>query len=88
MTFGQLIEYNLRNTFLEKSYTKCAREPSPGFLEFGHISRSTGYVIQFLFIVSPSGGLAKQFKTKVLTTCFDLTLGFFKKITTGLELVS
>ena len=88
MTFGQLIEYNMRNNFLEKSYTKCAREASPGSLEFGHISRSTCYVIQFLFIVSPSGGLAKQFKTKVLTTCFDLTLSFFKKITTGLELVS
>ena len=23
MKFGQLIEYNLRNIFLEKSYTKC-----------------------------------------------------------------
>ena len=88
MTFGQLIQYNMRNTFLEKSYTKCAREASPRSLEFGHISRSTGYVIQFLFIVSPSGGLAKQFKTKVLPTCFDPTFSFFKKITTGLELVS
>ena len=26
MTFGQLIEYNMRNTFVEKSYTKCAGE--------------------------------------------------------------
>ena len=26
---GQLIEYNLRNIFLEKSYTKCGRETSP-----------------------------------------------------------
>ena len=24
MKFGQLIEYNMRNVFLEKSYTKCA----------------------------------------------------------------
>ena len=23
MKFGQLIEYKMRNTFLEKSYTKC-----------------------------------------------------------------
>ena len=23
MEFGQLIEYNIRNVFLEKSYTKC-----------------------------------------------------------------
>ena len=26
--FGQLIEYNLRNNFLEKSSTKCGRETS------------------------------------------------------------
>ena len=29
MEFGQLIEYNLRNIFLEKSYTKCGGETSP-----------------------------------------------------------
>ena len=27
--FGQLIEYNMRNSFLEKSYTKCREEISP-----------------------------------------------------------
>ena len=27
--FGQLIEYNMRNIFLEKSYTECGRETSP-----------------------------------------------------------
>ena len=27
--FGQLIEYNIRNIFLEKSYPKCAGETSP-----------------------------------------------------------
>ena len=26
MNFGQLIEYNIRNIFLEKSYTKSAEE--------------------------------------------------------------
>ena len=26
MNFGQLIEYNTRNIFFEKSYTKCPRE--------------------------------------------------------------
>ena len=29
MKFGQLIEYNMRNIFLEKSYTKCGEETSP-----------------------------------------------------------
>ena len=27
--FGQLIEYNMRNIFLEKSYTECGKETSP-----------------------------------------------------------
>ena len=29
MKFGQLIEYNMRNFFLKKSYTKCGRESIP-----------------------------------------------------------
>ena len=29
MKFGQLIEYNIRNIFLEKSYTKCGGETIP-----------------------------------------------------------
>ena len=29
MKYGQLIEYNMRNIFQEKSYTKCGRETIP-----------------------------------------------------------
>ena len=29
MKFGQLIEYNMKNIFLVKSYTKCGEETSP-----------------------------------------------------------
>ena len=29
MRFGQLLEYNMRNIFVEKSYTKCAGETIP-----------------------------------------------------------
>ena len=29
MKFGQLIEYNIRNIFVEKSYTKCGEETIP-----------------------------------------------------------
>ena len=29
MKFGQLIEYNIRNIFAEKSYTKCGEETIP-----------------------------------------------------------
>ena len=28
MKFGHLIDYNMRNIFLEKSYTKCGAETS------------------------------------------------------------
>ena len=48
--FGQLIEYNMRNIFLERSYTKCGGEifPRP-FSE----NQNWGYkkFIQFIFIV-------------------------------------
>ena len=29
MEFGQLMEYNMKNTFFEKSYTKWGGETSP-----------------------------------------------------------
>ena len=29
MTFGQLIEHNMKNIFLEKPYIKCGGENSP-----------------------------------------------------------
>ena len=29
MKFGQLIEYNMRNVFLEKSYIKCGKDTIP-----------------------------------------------------------
>ena len=29
MKFGHLIEYNIRNLFIEKSYTKCGKETIP-----------------------------------------------------------
>ena len=32
MKFGQLTEYNTRNIFVEKSYTKCAGETIPRHL--------------------------------------------------------
>ena len=44
MKFGQLIEYNMCNTFLEKSYTKCGGEASLSPLwriKIEHISGTT-----------------------------------------------
>ena len=64
--FGHLIECKLRNTFLEKPYTKCGEEASPGpFYKKSKFSIS-------LYIVCPSRGLLKYIKTKVLTTFFFL----------------
>ena len=41
MKFGQLIECNLRNIFLDKSYTKCGGESSPRhFSEKSKLSKS------------------------------------------------
>ena len=41
MKFGQLIECNLRNIFLDKSYTKCGGESSPRpFSEKSTLSKS------------------------------------------------
>ena len=43
MKFGQLIEYNIRNIFLEKSYSNCGVESIPrpfSKKEIEHIFRS------------------------------------------------
>ena len=68
MKFGNLIEYNMRNIFLQKPYTKCGGEVSPRpFLKKIKIedtSRSTVWnVIKFGFNVFPSRGGPKYIKT-------------------------
>ena len=54
--FGQLIEYNMRNIFLEKSYTKCGGETSSKtFFYKIRIEHTSGSVVssftQLIFIV-------------------------------------
>ena len=42
MKFGKLIEYSVRNNFLEKSYTRCGGETKPNLFQkskIEHISR-------------------------------------------------
>ena len=52
MKFGQLTECNMRNLFLKKSFTKCARETSPRPFSKLNISLDQqSKVIQFAFIV-------------------------------------
>ena len=55
MKFGQLIECNMRNIFLKKSYTKCGGKTSPRpFSEkfkFTISPNQWSKVIQFVFII-------------------------------------
>ena len=74
MTFGQLLEYNMRTIFLEKSCSKCdAKAIVPDSfikIKFEHVSWSTVWnVLEFIFIVCPSQGLPKYIKISVQTTC-------------------
>ena len=72
MEFGQLIEYNVRNIFPEKSYTKYGGEPLPRpFFKKSKIEHiSSLKFMEFVFIVSPSKGLSKYIETKLQTTWF------------------
>ena len=51
----QLIKYNTRNIFLEKSYTKCGGEASPKLfpkkIKIGHTPRSTVSSVVNLFLL-------------------------------------
>ena len=64
----QLIKYNTRNIFLEKSYTKCGGEASPKLfpkkIKIGHSLKCC----KFVFIVCPKQDQPQYIKTKVLAT--------------------
>ena len=91
MKFCQLIEYNMRNTFIEKTYRKYGGKASPDpFLEnwnwaYLWINSLKFYTVFFNRI--PSWGLSKCIETKHLI-CFNLILSLPKEIIGGLELVS
>ena len=52
MKFGELIEYNLRNIFLEKSYTKCGGETTPRpFFKKSKLSVALGQSSKVLYIL-------------------------------------
>ena len=73
MKFCQLIEYNMRNNFLEKSNTKCGGEHFIKIQNWAYLwINRTSYAIKFAFIVFPSRGVPKYIKTKVLNACFYL----------------
>ena len=50
MKFGQLIEYNMRSIFVEKSYTKCAGENFPRLLsKISKFSRSLKQLVSIVY---------------------------------------
>ena len=52
MKFGQLIEYNMRNIFLEKSYTKSGRETIPRpFSRKSKLTKSLDQYSKILYIL-------------------------------------
>ena len=61
MEIGQLIDCNINNVFLEKSYTKCGRETIPRLfskkIKIEHISGSiVRSCIQFVLVASQVEG--------------------------------
>ena len=78
MKFGQIIEYNLRNIFAEKPYTKCGGEtvprPFPKKLKLS-ISLDQSFILKFYlfcFYCLSSWGLSKVIETKPQITCICL----------------
>ena len=81
--FGQLIEYNMRKIFLEKSSTKCGGETSPrlfsGKLKLSISLDQQSKTLYSLFSLHPKLRAMKYIETKLQTTCFYLILSIFKK---------
>ena len=82
LKFGQLVECNMWNIFLEKLYTKYDGEASPNlFSEKLNLSldlwiNSLRFYIVCFYCIS-SWGLLKHIKTKLQTTFFYLILSIF-----------
>ena len=80
MKFGWLIECNMRNNFLEKSYAKCGGKTIPRpFSEKSNLSISMDHCLYSLVFCMPSWGLSKYIETKLPTTCSNLIQSFSKK---------
>ena len=89
--FAQLIEYSMRNIFLEKSYKKSGGESSPRPFSWKlKLSISLDQylkVLYCLFLLYCKLRLPKYTETKLQTTCFYLILSIFFSIKRILELV-
>ena len=74
MKIGQLIKYNMRNTFLEKSYIECCGETIPRpfkkskFRKF--LDQQSKVLYSLFFFVCQVEDYRSE--TKLQTTCFYL----------------
>ena len=83
MKFGQLIKYNMRNIFLEKSCTKCATETIPRpFYKKSKLNASLDQyskVLYFVLIVCQVEGYQKYLKLSSRPFTFTSCKAFLKK---------
>ena len=83
MKFDQLIEYSMRNIFLEKSHQKCGGETIPGpFSKISKLSISLDQLvlslIQFVFIVCQVEDYRNILKLSCRQLAFTSYKAFFK----------
>ena len=83
MNFGQLIQYNLTNIFLEKSYTKCGGESIPRpIIKKSKLSiplDQCSKVIYFVFIVWQVKAYRNWLKLSCRPPVYTSNKTFFKK---------
>ena len=91
MKFGQLIEYNMRNIFHKKSYTKFSRETIQyPFLKNQNWAYLWIYILNFIYFVSivfQVEDYQKWLKLSYRPFAFTSYKTFLKKTKRGLELV-
>ena len=74
MKFGQLIECNMGNNFLKKSYTKCDKETTPRLfseqLNWACLWINSLKFYTVCFYCMPNWALSKDIETKFHTSGF------------------
>ena len=92
MKFGQLIEYNMRKIFVEKSYTKCAEETIPRPLsKISKLNISLDQqckVLNSLFLLYANLRAIEIQWNQAADYLFLINIKLFKITKSGLELVS
>ena len=92
MKFGQLIERNMRNIFLEKSFTRCSGETSPGpFSEKLKLRISLDQyfkVLQSLLLLNGKLRAVETYRNEVADHLLSPHIKLLQKIKRSLELVS